>query len=447
MGHIKKSANVVQTDSAGLAKTSQAYWLKRVKIPAGRVHYGIQIAHRGERQFFNLETPEKTNAAGKAQRIYLDIIGKGWEAAIAIHRPMAVKAKKSATVGALIEAAASHSKVRPGTFETYAKALRRLALGVIGEKEPKKQTAASIAERRALADSIRLDKLTPDAVNAFKVQFLKEVEGVGKRKSAAVTINSILRNSAALMKKRDNLRKIVAAEIELPAELWFDGIQKEKEPSLRYRSKIDAGSILAAAQTELKPEPFKALMLTLVLGLRRSEADTLQWWQFDFEEGTLDVCDTEDKQLKSEDSAGVLALDAELKALFQGFYANRKGEGVLETPKGARVTTRKARGYRCEPTFKALIAWLRSKGVSSGKPIHTLRKEIGSIIATREGIFAASRYLRHSSIQITSQIYADLKKPISAGLGAFLRPAADNVIEADFKAAQGVMNGEGRVAL
>ena len=103
--------------------------------------------------------------------------------------------------------------------------------------------------------------------------------------------------------------------------------------------------------------------------------------------------------------------------------------------------------YRCDGTFNALAFWLRSKGVPGPRPIHSLRKEIGSVIATQQGIFAASRYLRHSDIRITSKIYADLKKPVSAGLGAFLKPAAGNVIEADFKAAQGAANEEGRVAL
>jgi len=50
--------------------------------------------------------------------------------------------------------------------------------------------------------------------------------------------------------------------------------------------------------------------------------------------------------------------------------------------------------------------------MTAKKPIHELRKEIGSIIATEEGIFAASCYLRHSDISITSSIYADQKKKI-----------------------------------
>jgi hypothetical protein len=59
------------------------------------------------------------------------------------------------------------------------------------------------------------------------------------------------------------------------------------------------------------------------------------------------------------------------------------------------------------------LAWLRAHGVESSKPIHTLRKEIGSVIASEHGIFEASRYLRHSDIRITSAIYADKKKAVT----------------------------------
>jgi len=52
----------------------------------------------GKGYFFNLETAEKAAGAGKAWKIYLDIVGKGWEGALAIHLPMATKAKKYASI-------------------------------------------------------------------------------------------------------------------------------------------------------------------------------------------------------------------------------------------------------------------------------------------------------------------------------------------------------------
>jgi integrase len=63
--------------------------------------------------------------------------------------------------------------------------------------------------------------------------------------------------------------------------------------------------------------------------------------------------------------------------------------------------------------FERVNEWLRLQGVDTMKPLHTMRKEIGSIIASENGIFEASRYLRHSDIRITSAIYADKKKTVT----------------------------------
>lgn len=73
-----------------------------------------------------------------------------------------------------------------------------------------------------------------------------------------------------------------------------------------------------------------------------------------------------------------------------------------------------------------VLSWLRAQGVEANKPLHTLRKEIGSIIASEHGIFEASRYLRHSDIRITSAIYADKKKIVTpkAFAGLLGNPAA-----------------------
>jgi hypothetical protein len=52
--------------------------------------------------------------------------------------------------------------------------------------------------------------------------------------------------------------------------------------------------------------------------------------------------------------------------------------------------------------------------------LHTLRKEAGSLIATKSGIYAAARFLRHSDIKVTAQHYADHKDRVSIDLGALL---------------------------
>jgi integrase len=73
--------------------------------------------------------------------------------------------------------------------------------------------------------------------------------------------------------------------------------------------------------------------------------------------------------------------------------------------------------YRCESHFDRLNAWLRSKGVNTQKPLHTLRKEYGSLINNVHGIHAASKALRHADISVTNNFYTDSRARVTPGLG------------------------------
>jgi len=424
---------------AAASKTSATYWQAKVerfsRVVAGErftdADYSCRIGCNGRRERFALDTASKEEAGRKAAAIYRDVVGKGWEEALRIHKPEIEKkeaSKEAVTVGSLIAAATRLSSARPESLRFYALALRRIASGVMGLKSRSKFSRHK-KQWREKVESLPLSELTPARVLAFKNTFLKSAKTPEQRNSAAVSINSLLRNSKALLSKK--VRPFIESEMTLPSPLWFEGISNEKEPSMRYHSRIDPESILADAESELatnQPEVFKALLLTLVCGLRRSEADSLMWSQFDLNAGTLEIADTEHKALKSRDSAGVIGLDAALVTVLRGLWARADGVFVLEGERRAGCL------YRADETFKKLIVWLKEKKVPGLRPIHTLRKEIGSVIASREGILAASRYLRHADIGITSKIYADLKKPVVAGLGALLGRGreSDNVVAGDF---------------
>jgi integrase len=77
--------------------------------------------------------------------------------------------------------------------------------------------------------------------------------------------------------------------------------------------------------------------------------------------------------------------------------------------------------YRCASTFTRLIGWLRSKGVISRTPLHTLRKEFGSQINAAYGLTAASEMLRHSDITITARHYIEGKR----------RPSLDHLLKSE----------------
>jgi hypothetical protein len=75
--------------------------------------------------------------------------------------------------------------------------------------------------------------------------------------------------------------------------------------------------------------------------------------------------------------------------------------------------------------FDTLTAWLREQGVDAMKPLHEMRKELGALITQKHGIYAASRALRHSSIETTARHYVDKKERTTVDIGEWLEP--DNV--------------------
>jgi len=184
----------------------------------------------------------------------------------------------------------------------------------------------------------------------------------------------------------------------------------EKAPSVRYKSKIDAKVILKNSSHELKetnPESYKILLLALVCGLRVSEIDHLLWQAFDFKNNILLVEDSKYHQLKSEDSAGEIALSDEISRVFKEYSQSSKGQFVIAENLSAQTSVTTS-SYRCQKHINVLKTWLRDQGIEA--------TEVGSIIASEEGIFAASRYLRHSDIRITSSIYADQKNRITPSI-------------------------------
>jgi hypothetical protein len=71
--------------------------------------------------------------------------------------------------------------------------------------------------------------------------------------------------------------------------------------------------------------------------------------------------------------------------------------------------------------MRALIGWLRSKGVNSKTPLHTLRKQFGSEIHARYGLLAASEQLRHGGIAVTARHYVENKQRSVLGFGHLLK--------------------------
>ncbi len=427
----KNGKETAKKTKAKFSKSQQGYW--KTRLIKGTYSYKgktretadwcMRVEHSGVRKTINLKTPNKATAAEKAAKFWRDLASQGWKHAESQLNPGAEEKKpEKVTVGELIKVSERLSGARAESLESYARAFRTLASDIGGIKDSKKYDPKHGAKQwRQKVDAIPLERLTPAAVIAWKNQRMKSVSKKSEKNSMAVTVNSILRCSKAIVNKK--IKSFIEGEMSLPSPLWFEGVPMETEPSLRYRSKIDHNKLIGEARTELleqQPELFKAFILTSVFALRRSEADTLLWSQMDLKKGILSIHDTEFKRLKSKDSAGVISIDQELIPVLASLQCSSKGKFVLETPpmKRKSVGGKNDPVYRCNRTLNALRDWLKGKGVEGKRPLHTMRKEVGSVIASDQGIFNASRYLRHSNIEITARIYADTKVPVSIRVGA-----------------------------
>jgi integrase len=208
---------------------------------------------------------------------------------------------------------------------------------------------------------------------------------------------------------------------------------------MKYRSSFDVVKLIEKARAELsteEPEQFKIFLLATMAGLRRNEIDKLEWSAFRWEKGLIRIEATRWFHPKSEDSIGDVEVDPELMELFRGYRAKATGSFVIESRNDARPDATYDH-YRCQYYFVKLAEWLREKGVKSRTPLHTLRKEFGSQICDREGIYAASRALRHADITMKSEHYVDKKKQVVSGLGHLLTDKPDNKIITTFAEPRG----------
>ena len=118
------------------SKTDQRYWRARVfKNTFTRngkkrelKDYSVRIAHLGKRETFSLRSPNKDVAASLAAEIYICVIGRGWDEAVATYKAKPEK-RSASTVGEYLRLAESVSTVSPRTFSDYSRALRMVVGG------------------------------------------------------------------------------------------------------------------------------------------------------------------------------------------------------------------------------------------------------------------------------------------------------------------------------
>jgi integrase len=429
--NTKSGKQVANTLSRGVGKNDSRYWRSRIYRPfnargEASPHYSMRLKFRGaKRMSFSLGTGNAEAAARKAANVYNDFLALGVEGALAKYRPQKA-ADSIAKVGEWIEAARKVATVNDATFALYAAALRKIVGDIIKVKRNRKRFGpkrGGAQEYRRAIDAAPLSLLSSEAIQKWRLEYVKRAKTPAEQGSRKTSCNSTVRQARSLFAKK------IAKFMPLPDPPPLQHVEFFPRQSAKYFSRIDAKALLTETRNELaeKDSPaFLVILIALAAGLRKGEIDTLSWPQIDFERGVIRVEHTDTASLKSADSRGEVPIDASVVALLRGFHARKTGAFVIEGRDGVAGPRAWGRNYRVQNVFDRVTTWLRKHGVTARKPLHELRKELGALITSEHGIYAASRVLRHADLSTTAAHYTDLKTRPTIPVGEWLMP--ENVV-------------------
>ena len=278
----------------GASKFSPAYWLPRLFRPTYRrngqtlevAEWYCQIQSGGRREKVALATNTKEEAARLAARLFKTVSAKGWQAALEELLPGRAQRSQSAespTVGEFLDAVKEKAGLKPATFNSYAVCLRWIVAHAFKLKADASRfdyVSGGHAAWKKRIDSKRLEALTPDLVETALARHVAQfASNPLKQQKARRSAASFARQARSLFAP-DVLKVLPFANVPNP----FAGLKVEGARPSRYVSQIDAGELLRKGREELAAtdgEAYKALLLALGAGLRKSEIDNLQWQQID----------------------------------------------------------------------------------------------------------------------------------------------------------------------
>ena len=396
-------------------RDSQAYWKTKVKPRVVRGQPTPELYCRlfeGKREaWICCDSSNRGIAADKARNYYLRMKAIGLPALLAELRPD-IRPDRVCTVGEYLAAARPFAKARPRVFDQYAAALRRvfaLVLDLEGPAERFYAKGEAAAAWRAKLDNLRLDAITPQDVEKWRVAFVNAEADHAKRKARAVSVSTYLRNAKGAF-ARKILAQVAPAEgkaaVCLPSPLPLAGLTAPATLR-RFRPQVKALDLYNAALRDFadKPDTLCAALLLLTGGLRRGEADLLEWSNVNLADGKITITATEFFTPKTDEGDRVVKLPPDVATLLR---ARRKGRRdaafVLDGP--APKNSAKGYEYRAD-AWPVLTSWLRTQGVTDATPLHSLRKHAGSLVYDAGGIEAARRFLGHKKIATTSASYLE----------------------------------------
>ena len=186
-------------------------------------------------------------------------------------------------------------------------------------------------------------------------------------------------------------------EIENP----FKGLELARSKVSKYSpiSKEVRESIWNDCETELNHYDAMVVLMALGIGMRRSEicAAIPNWFSVQSEKVLVTIKEEKHFQPKEEES-GIVPIPISLYEKLLNLRGDSKSFYFVPS------STPNENANRLNKRYDKINTWLKSKGMNERKPIHSLRKECGSLIAQQSNSLEASKVLRNT-VQVASIHY------------------------------------------
>jgi len=303
----------------------------------------------------------------------------------------------------LLAEAKAIATVRASTLAQYEISLRRLVAGVLNMKAEGSVFYHGSNEAKAWREKVEaasLDVLADSKVETWRKAYIDSAPDEKARVSRRNTAAAVIRNARAFFSR--SMAKAIGARIRLPDPLPLVGLPTGSS-TRRFKSTTDPRELYATALKELSGDTLTAFLLCITAGLRKGEADMLEWANVDLDAALVTVAPTKWFLPKTEESQRSTPIPPDVVDHLRACRANApQAEFVLSGIDPSKK--RDAKTYRCR-CWRDLAAWLRAKGFASPNPIHELRKLSGSLVNATAGLEAARRHLGHRNISTTAGSY------------------------------------------
>lgn len=396
---------------------------RKIEIP----EYYVRMRHESRTRKVRLRSSDKELAADEALALSLRLAKEGWSAVDAGLARMPSSPSIDDFCEAYKRAAASmENRPRPITVALYLRHLRQIA------------TLAGVSQIR---------DLTPETIERARDKYRARARAANRPESGIQnSLGIMIRNAAACfsvdarailsrhglattnpftgIKRTQKIDPVTALPRETVDRIWTElALLRNGDPNAaapdmakfrREYRKIHEGRNARRMPIDFRlPHPcaYCAILLALGLGLRANEIDKARWSWLKFganEDCFLEIREETDFKPKG-GTMRLIRIPANVRIELEKSRTDLGSPYILGGQESMSVKEN-GWGYRCGETLRVVNTWLRERGVESeetrGNPLHRLRKQFGSHVATEFGLFAAQKLLGHSSPTVTAKYYA-----------------------------------------